>query len=229
MRKLLISLLLILVIIMAALCIKNGISIGPLQVYGVSQINELNNELGQKINEASSANDSYASSLTKLKQDISVLIKAKEECLNLINVSTDSQLKDATQTKNYTIEYLWSKIGNHATKEGVTIRFDVISGTVADSNYRTLNFTVNGDYLAITNFISALENDSTLEFTIDDFAMTQGQATFTVKDVKVKVEKTTSNDNSTSTGANTTSNTTETTNQNTVGNTTRNTGNNTVD
>ena len=210
MRKLLISLLLVLVIIMAALCIKNGISIGPLQVYGVGQINELNHELSQKINEASSANDNYSSSLTKLKQDISTLIKAKEECLNLINVSTDSQLKDATQTKNYTIEYLWSKIGNHATKEGVVIRFDVISGTVADSDYRTLNFTVNGDYLAITNFVSALENDSTLEFTIDDFAMTQGQATFTVKDVKVKTEKTTSSDTQTSTtSTNRTTNTTK--------------------
>lgn len=217
MRKLLISLLLILVIILSALCIKNGINIGPLHVYGVGQIKQLNYELGQKINEASNANDNYASSLTKLKEDIKTLIKAKEECLNLINVSTDSQLKDATQTKNYTIEYLWSKIGNHATKEGVIIKFDVISGTVADTNYRTLNFTVTGDYLAITNFISALENDSTLEFTIDDFKMTKGQATFTVKDIKVQQEITTNN-KSTSTNKNTT-----TENNNTVNNTTNTT------
>lgn len=214
MRRILISLLLLLVIIMTALCIKNGISIGPLQVYGVSQIKELNDGLNQKINEANSTNDSYAGSLTKLKQDISVLIKAKEECLNLINVSTDSQLKDATQTKNYTIEYLWSKIGNHATKEGVVIKFDVISGTIADSNYRTLNFTVTGDYLAITNFISSLENDSTLEFTIDEFSMTQRQAKFTVKDVKVQQEKTTTSGRQTSTPRNTTQN------SNTAGNTT---------
>lgn len=214
MRRILISLLLLLVIIMTALCIKNGISIGPLQVYGVSQIKELNDGLNQKINEANSTNDSYASSLTKLKQDISILIKAKEECLNLINVSTDSQLKDATQTKNYTIEYLWSKIGNHATKEGVVIKFDVISGTIADSNYRTLNFTVTGDYLAITNFISSLENDSTLEFTIDEFSMTQRQAKFTVKDVKVQQEKTTTSERQTSTSRNTTQN------SNTAGNTT---------
>lgn len=214
MRRILISLLLLLVIIMTVLCIKNGISIGPLQVYGVGQIKELNYGLNQKINEANSANDSYAGSLTKLKQDISVLIKAKEECLNLINVSTDSQLKDATQTKNYTIEYLWSKIGNHATKEGVVIKFDVISGTIADSNYRTLNFTVTGDYLAITNFISSLENDSTLEFTIDEFSMTQRQAKFTVKDVKVQQERTTTSGRQTSTSGGTTQNT------NTAGSTT---------
>ena len=75
MRKLLISLLLILVIIMTALCIKNGIGIGPFQVYGVSQIKELNDELNSNIEQANMANENYTSSLTKLKQDISSLIR----------------------------------------------------------------------------------------------------------------------------------------------------------
>ena len=189
MRKLLISILLILVIIMTALCIKNGISIGPLQVYGVSQIRDLNTELNNSIEEANNTNSSYTNSLAKLKKDISSLIQTKEECLNKINLSTESQLEDATQTKNYTIEYLWSKIGNHATKEGVVLKFDVVSGTV--QGYKTLNFRVTGNYLAITNFITSLENDSTLEFTIDNFGMTKSEATFTVKDVKIKQEKTT--------------------------------------
>lgn len=191
MRKLLISLLLILAIIMVALCIKDGISIGPLQVYGITQIKQLNDGLTQTIEQANNDNNTYANSLTKLKQDISTLIKSKEECLNLINVSTDSQLKDATQTKNYTIEYLWSRIGNHATKEGVVIDMVVTSGSIADSDYRNLKFTVTGSYLGITNFISSLENDSTLEFTIDDFSMTNEKGSFIVKDVKVQREKTT--------------------------------------
>lgn len=190
MRKLLISLLLILVIIMTALCIKNGISIGPFQVYGVSQIKELNDELNTNIEQANTENENYTTSLTKLKQDITSLIRTKEECLNKINLSSESQLEDATQTKNYTIEYLWSKIGNHATKEGVVIKFDVESGTV--DSYKNLKFTVNGNYLAITNFVTSLENDSTLEFTIDNFEMSKSQATFTVKNVKIKQEKITS-------------------------------------
>lgn len=227
MRKLLISLLLILVIVMTALCIKNGISIGPLQVYGVSQIKALNNGLNAKIDEANGANASYTGSLSKLKKDISSLIATKEECLNKINLSTESQLEDATQTKNYTIEYLWSKIGNHATKEGVVIRFDVVSGTV--EGYKTLNFKVTGNYLSITNFITALENDSTLEFTIDNFQMNKGEATFTVKDVKIKQEQTTSGLQAGASAGNTTTSTGQTGNsqtQNTVNNT--NTVNNSV-
>ena len=191
MRKLLISILLILLIIMAILCIKNGINIGPLHVLGVSQIQEANDNLTQKINEAKTANEDYESKLSQLQEDISQLTASKEECLSKINASTESQLQDATQTKNYTIEYLWSKVGNHATQNGVVIKMDVTSGAIADSNYRNLNFTATGNYLSITNFITELENDSTLEFTIDNFSMTQNQCTFIVKDVKVLQEATT--------------------------------------
>ena len=194
MRKVLISILLILIIVMVALCIKDGINIGPLQVLGVEGINNKNEELTQKINEAKTANENYTTMLNKLKQDIESLTKSKEECLSLINISTESQLQEATQTKNYTIEYLWSRVGNHATQEGVKIRMDITSGTI----YRNLKFTVTGNYLAITNFITSLENDSTLEFTIDDFSMTQNECTFTVKNVKVQQETTTSSSSSAS-------------------------------
>lgn len=194
MRKVLISILFILIIVMVALCIKDGINIGPLQVLGVEGINNKNEELTQKINEAKTANENYTTMLNKLKQDIESLTKSKEECLSLINISTESQLQEATQTKNYTIEYLWSRVGNHATQEGVKIRMDITSGTI----YRNLKFTVTGNYLAITNFITSLENDSTLEFTIDDFSMTQNECTFTVKNVKVQQETTTSSSSSAS-------------------------------
>ena len=194
MRKVLISILFILIIVMVALCIKDGINIGPLQVLGVEGINSKNEELTQKINEAKTANENYTTMLNKLKQDIESLTKSKEECLSLINISTESQLQEATQTKNYTIEYLWSRVGNHATQEGVKIRMDITSGTI----YRNLKFTVTGNYLAITNFIASLENDSTLEFTIDDFSMTQNECTFTVKNVKVQQETTTSSSSSVS-------------------------------
>ena len=150
MRKVLISILFILIIVMVALCIKDGINIGPLQVLGVEGINNKNEELTQKINETKTANENYTTMLNKLKQDIESLTKSKEECLSLINISTESQLQEATQTKNYTIEYLWSRVGNHATQEGVTIRMDITSGTI----YRNLKFTVTGNYLAITNFIT---------------------------------------------------------------------------
>lgn len=207
MRKILIAIVLILLIVMTVLCIRNGVNIGPLHVLGITQIQQANADLTSKISEAKNTNDNYTNRLSKLKDEISQLISAKEECLQLINVSSESQLQQATQTKNYTIEYLWSQLGNHATQEGVVIQFDVVTGTIADSDYRDINFTVSGNYLAIVNFITAIENDSTLQFTIDNFSMTRNQCTFTVKNVKIEKEQTTtqtttSNQNNASTGTN---------------------------
>lgn len=221
MRKLLISILLILLIVMTVLCVKNGINIGPLHVLGVTQIQDANGELTRKIAEAKNTNDNYANKLTEIKDLITDLGEARSEYLQTINVSTESEIREATQTKNYTIEYLWSKVGNHATKEGVVIKMDVTSGSIANSEYRNLEFTVTGNYLAITNFITELENDSTLEFTIDNFSMTQNQCTFTVKDVKIQQEQTTvttnaGNSSTTNTANNARNSTNEVQNTNTV-------------
>lgn len=196
MRKLLISILLILLIVMTVLCVKNGINIGPLHVLGITQIQDANGELTRKIAEAKDTNDNYANKLTEIKDVITDLGTARQEYLQTINVSTESEIREATQTKNYTIEYLWSQVGNHATQEGVKIKFEVVSGV--DENISNLEFTVTGNYLAITNFITELENDSTLQFTIDEFSMTQNQCTFVVRDVFIKKETTTSTEDETS-------------------------------
>ena len=96
-----------------------------------------------------------------------------------------------TRTKTYTIEYLWSQVGNHATKEGVVTKMELTSSNLSETGYKNLNFTVTGNYLAITNFISDLENDTSLDFTIDNFDMTNGKCTFVVKDIKIQKEATT--------------------------------------
>ena len=214
MRKLLISILLILLIVMTVLCVKNGINIGPLHVLGVTQIQDANGELTRKIAEAKNTNDNYANKLTEIKDLITDLESSYTNYLQAINVSTESEIREATQTKNYTIEYLWSQVGNHATQEGVNIRMDVVSGV--DENTKNLNFTVSGNYLAITNFITELENDSSLQFTIDEFSMTQNQCTFVVRDVPIKNETTMTSQNNTTTNTNAKTNTTTNTTNNTT-------------
>lgn len=217
MRRLLISILLILLIVMTVLCIKNGINIGPLHVLGVTQIQDANGELTRKIAEAKNTNDNYAGKLNEIKDLITDLGEARSKYLQTINVSTESEIREATQTKNYTIEYLWSQVGNHATKEGVNIRMDVVSGV--DENTKNLNFTVSGNYLAITNFITDLENDSSLQFTIDEFAMTQNQCTFVVRDVFIKNERTMSSQRTNTSNTTSSGNSSGTNNTNSTGNT----------
>ena len=79
MRKLLISILLILLVVMTVLCIKNGINIGPLHVLGITQIQDANGELTRKIAEAKNTNDNYANKLTEIKELITDLGDARSE------------------------------------------------------------------------------------------------------------------------------------------------------
>ena len=192
MRKTLLSVLLLLVIALIILLMVNGLSFGSFHISGFKDINKKNDELTEAISDANDENDSYTSALSKIQTDVESLAEAKKRYLDLIAQSTESEIKQATQTKTYTIEYLWSKIGNHATEEGVTLKMDVVSSTLGDQEYRNLNFTVDGEYLAIVQFIYTLENDSDLDFIAEDFDMTSKHATFTVKDVKIQQEKSSS-------------------------------------
>ena len=94
-----------------------------------------------------------------------------------------------------------------------------------------LNFTAEGAYIGIALFLSDLQDDSFLEFKIENFALAKGEstenlkATFVVKDVPIKIDNLSAN---TSTDSATTGTATNTTNNTTSNTTTNNTTNNNV-
>lgn len=185
MKKALISILLILSIVLTVLIITKGIKIGKFSIYSVQDISNKNKELTETINKANSETDRYTQKLGKIKTDVEELSTAKKEYLDLVKISTENEIQKATQTKTYAIEYLWSRVGNHATKQGVNLKMDITNSTLNNSEFKNLNFTVTGAYLALTQFIYAIENDSNLDFTIDKFDMTSNRCTFTVADVRI--------------------------------------------
>ena len=216
MKKILFIVLDILLVIIICICIIKGFNIGSFRILSFQDIKESNDDLTKTIAEANAKSDEYNGQISKIKTDTEALTKAKKDYLDLMTVSTDSEIQEALQTKTYSIEYLWSQVGNHATKEGVVTKMEVSSSSVGDPERRNLNFTATGNYLSITNFISDIENDSDLDFTIDNFDMTTGKATFVVKDIKIKKENTSvSNNNAPSINTNKTENknTNQTTNE----------------
>ena len=228
MRKVLLSILTVLLVVMTALIMKNGIKIGSLQVLGFQGLADESQKLTEKIDEANQKEDSYKSTLSALESDSKSLAQAKKDYLDLVSVSSASDIQQALQTKTYTIEYLWSRVGNHATSEGVTVTMNVVSSS-AEAGYRDLEFNASGKYLAISNFIYDLENDTNLEFTIDDFDMKSGVATFKVKGVRIIQENSTATvGGSSKTTKNSTSNTTQDSN-NTTNSTTNETEKSTTD
>lgn len=186
MRKILLSLVMIVLIVIMAFVMKSGVTVGDFKLPGFQEIEKENDELTELIAEANSKKEEYQGSLDLLESDATAMAKAKKEYLDLVQVSTDSDIKEALQTKSYKIEYLWSKIGNYAHKEGVKPTVEWMASTIGAQDYRNLNFTLDGQYLQIINFINDIENDADLDFTIDNFSMTKNNAKFTVKDIKLE-------------------------------------------
>lgn len=224
MRKILIAVLIVLLIVLAYFTIFQGISIGTFQILSTRGIVELNDRLTNEIEEANTKIKSdLQNRKAQLSESVQTLLENKEAYYNLANVSTDTQITEASTEETYNIEYLWLRIGRHARSEGVNIKMDVINGNSAEANMKDLSFTVVGQYAAIIEFVSALEDDSQLNFRIDGFSMLPSgenlEATFEVKDVRIKMENTTQSVDGTSTGTTSPTNTEDTTNTEDIANT----------
>lgn len=242
MKKVLILILIALLLALTMFVAINGVQIGKLEILGVTGIQDRNSELEEKIAQATKlASTDYKKAVSTVQENSKKLEEEKKKYEDMTAISTDSEIQEAAQLQTYEIEYLWAKIGNHATSEGATIKMDVTKGTNTTTSTYNLKFTVTGTYISITDFISDIENDSSLGFKIEEFKMLPGngsdlEATFVCKDIAIKDisetqiiqnnEQNTTNDNNSTNTTNTT-NTSNTTNNTNTSNTTNstNTGN----
>lgn len=195
MKKILIILLIILLVTLSYFAIFKGITLGNFEVLSVERIQQENDKLTQEIEATEKLMHSdYAQKTDELKRTVEGLMEAKDEYLELESVSTDKQLKEATKQETYKIEYIWTRIGSHATSEGVELKLDVTAGETGEEENKNLLFTVTGNYIAVINFVLSIEDDSQLGFRIENFKILPGsgengrQATFTVRNVRIKTE-----------------------------------------
>ena len=137
--------------------------------------------------------------MSELNTSMKQLLQAKEAYNNKILYSSEEEIEQATQGIHYEMEYLWTKIGNHATKNGIVLKFVVQQSSSGVANQYDLSFTATGQYVSISEFIYALENDSSLNFKIENVKVTpfEGntenlQATFMVKEISININQTTS-------------------------------------
>lgn len=212
MRKILIGILTILLIVMAVLVITKGLTIGNFKILSVKQIIEGNDKLTAEISETEKLiRSNYPTELETLDINVSSLLAAKEEYQDLADVSTKSEINKATTVETYTVEFLWTRLGRHATAEGVYLSYTPTNNSI--------KFTVSGDYIPILSFVSAIENDSKLGFRIENFKLIPGgnnlQATFETRNINIKTEGVNTAVQSTVTTESTQTNTPDTNTQNT--------------
>lgn len=227
MKKLLISILIALLLILSIFIALNGLNIGRLEILGIKGIGQKNSELDQKIQQATQLSSiDYQKAVDEVENNSKKLTEEKKNYEELALLNTDAEGQATAQIQKYEVEALWVKIGNHATSEGATIKMDIVKGNSTAENVYDLNFTVNGSYISIIDFISDIENDSTLGFKIENFKMSGSgdslQATFVCKEITIidvnEGQVVTDTNNTTNT-----SNTANTTNTNSTSNTTNKT------
>lgn len=214
MKKLLISILIVLLIVLAYFTIFEGLSFGNLSILSVRDINEANNTLTASIGQV---NNLIKEDLIQAEEQVSTAIeeeqRKKAEYYDLAKKSTEGEIAKANTEESYEMEYLWTKIGIQASSKGVNIEMVTSNAANAGENMKNLAFTVEGQYVPIIQFISALENTAELRFRIEDFNMEKGssnlKATFNVNGIRVKPETTITEGTTRTTAADNTNDTVE--------------------
>lgn len=203
MRKLLMLVLIVLLLAVTVYSVTKGLSIGNIRILGYPDVKIESAKIDEEIKSITTMKEvNYKKTLSDIESNAKVLLQEKEKYASLVSASTDSEIEKATHAQNYEQDFLWAKIGNHATAQGVKLKFDIAIGSINKENF-DLHFTVTGSYTNITEFILALENDNLLGFKIENFKL-----------VPVVKETAQTNDNKT--------------NSNTVGNNNNSEDNNTV-
>ena len=229
MRRFLILILDVILIVLAYFMIMEGISIGNFRILSWEELVENNNRLDSNIESLEKLSSvTYPQEQSNLNDSYKQLLIRKGEYADLVLYSSENELEKANQTEIYETEFLWTKLGNYATKNnGIDMKIDVVKGSSGQENVYNLNFTLVGEYAYISDFISSVENDAKLGFRIDKFllvpATTQNvenqntsrqeekqdnsnllQATFTVENVGINIDI--QNSNNTNTKINNTNN-----------------------
>ena len=150
MKKVLISILIILLVVLAYFAIFNGLSLGNLKILSVEEIIQANDDLTNNIEQAKSLlKKDYPSKKEELSASVTDLMNKKEEYFKLARISSDKEITKANTEETYLIEYLWTRIGNHATSKGVNIEIRTGAGDVAEANIKNLSITAKGYYVGI--------------------------------------------------------------------------------
>lgn len=198
MKKILILIIILLLGVLCGYALINGISLGDFDILSIKQIEQRNDNTDELIVQADKlANSDYLNAMKTLREQEENVKKAKQDYLDKASISTEAELALAYQEISYELETLQVKIGNHARKNGVKIDMRITNSSTSTSNINlfNINFVVNGQYVSISDFVYALENDSELGFKIENFKLIPGssdtnlQASFLVSDIAINIDK----------------------------------------
>lgn len=199
MRKILLVVIIVLLLALGYVTLTNGLQFGDFQILSMREIEDESKNLKAKIEEANMLIDvDFPNRINDLHSASNKLENTKSEYLKYTNLSSDEEILAARTEKSYAIEFLWAKLGTHARQEGINLKFEITGSNTGANNVNDLKFTVDGSYIAITNFIYSIENNSELDFRIQNFKLLPYQqeilqGTFNVPNISIQGNTSTQN------------------------------------
>ena len=170
MKRVLIIILIVLLVSLAATVLINGFKIGNFEVLGFSNLQKSSQDLENKIEQAKTLTSvTFKEKQSELSAAESELTTTKGKYQDKVAYSSEEDVRKANEIETYQVDFLFTRLGNHAKKYGLEIDLD--AKLTQSAGIYDLNFTVHGQYIYIADFVSAVENDSDLTFTIEKFVL----------------------------------------------------------
>lgn len=172
MRKLIISIVLVLLIYMCYDAVYVGNSYLGSAGYTTLQAEKKSLDLAQQTLDFKN-NQEFTAKKIDLNSAVELYNSTKTEYETL---AAEQKQQAYNSTDLYDIDFLWTQIGNYATNNGIILKFDVVKSisTATESTEYTvcdLEFMAIGNYIGVTDFIYDIEDDDRFELEISEFTM----------------------------------------------------------
>ena len=182
MKKILLSILIVLLLILTYVVLAKGINIGFIKISSIENIKSESETLDANLDKANElSNKTYPAEVKGLEEAIRKLKISKQEYENKKKYSVEDEILGTVEIKTYTIHYLWTILGNYRGDRGVrALTLDLIE--TENKDVYDLDFTLEGSYTNITDFLYDIENDEQLNFEIKNFVISSTFVEETKKD-----------------------------------------------
>lgn len=129
MKKILMGILIVVLLLITVFMMTGKIKFGSNKILGIEDIKQKSEELDNKIEEVSKLTSvTYPQKYNDLKAAQKTMLQSKQDYEDKVTYSTESEIESANRLENYNIDFLWTRIGKYATKQGLGLKLEVQNG-----------------------------------------------------------------------------------------------------
>ena len=143
-RTIIISIIDVIIILLIALLTLADINIGPIHLSSIKSIMAQDKKVKAAEAELDTAKTLYEAAVTGLESQKAKFEKEKGQ-YDAISDDTVNIIKEATAKENYSIEYMWIKLGNYAIKNNLSIVLVEPGGASDASSATTTDVAESGE------------------------------------------------------------------------------------